>query len=81
MSEVQVVCPKCNGTDSYMGFPTSYIKGQMKQRVHLCRKCDIRMHYARGSRGEKLVIIKIIVVILGVALPILYVLALWSGTI
>ena len=87
MSEIQIVCPKCNGTDSYMGLPTANLKGQMQDRpVHLCRKCDIRMYDPKVAAQnvtslEKVIIFRIIFVITLISLPLLYWAALWAGVI
>jgi hypothetical protein len=87
MSEIQIVCPKCNGTDSYMGLPTANLKGQMQDRpVHLCRKCDIRMYDPKVAAKkvtslEKVIIFRIIFVITLISLPLLYWAALWAGVI
>jgi hypothetical protein len=87
MSEIEIVCPKCNGTDSYMGLPTANIKGQMQDRpVHLCRKCDIRMYdpslaTKKVTGREKIIIFRMIFISILIFVPILYWIALWSGTI
>ena len=44
MSEIQIVCPKCNGTKSYLGLPPAKFGDGSLDPVPMCAKCDIQMY-------------------------------------